>query len=95
MVLVYGVLTEENWLDEVALEQLLAVSTGHQVVFHMAFDQIPRSRQFETIDWLASHEENTDFDAWKSDRFSIAEYRLVTRHSSLCGWKIEILLAVD
>ncbi len=35
---VYGVLTEENWLDEVALEQLLAVSTGHQVVFHMAFD---------------------------------------------------------
>lgn len=54
--LVYGVLTEENWLDEVALEQLLAVSTGHQVVFHMAFDQIPRSRQFEAIDWLASHE---------------------------------------
>lgn len=38
--LVYGVLTEENWLDEAALEQLLAVSTGHQVVFHMAFDQI-------------------------------------------------------
>ncbi len=53
--LVYGLLTEENWLDEPALEKLLAVSQGCQVVFHMAFDQIPRSRQFEAIDWLAEH----------------------------------------
>ncbi|HFI0272922.1 TPA: copper homeostasis protein CutC [Streptococcus suis] len=53
--LVYGLLTEENWLDEVALEKLLAMSEGCEVVFHMAFDQIPRSRQFEAIDWLAAH----------------------------------------
>lgn len=52
--LVYGLLTEENWLDEPALEQLLQASEGCQVVFHMAFDQIPRSRQMEAIDWLSS-----------------------------------------
>lgn len=51
--LVYGLLTEENWLDEVAMEKLLAVSKGCQIVFHMAFDHIPRNRQFEAIDWLA------------------------------------------
>ncbi|HFI0047820.1 TPA: copper homeostasis protein CutC [Streptococcus suis] len=54
-VLVYGVLTKDNWLDEVALEGLFAVSQGCQIVFHMAFDQIPRERQFEAIDWLAEH----------------------------------------
>ncbi|HFI0480096.1 TPA: copper homeostasis protein CutC [Streptococcus suis] len=53
--LVYGVLTKDNWLDEVALEGLFAVSQGCQIVFHMAFDQIPRQRQFEAIDWLAAH----------------------------------------
>ncbi|HFI0461510.1 TPA: copper homeostasis protein CutC [Streptococcus suis] len=53
--LVYGLLTEENWLDEAALERLFAVSQGCQIVFHMAFDQIPRQRQFEAIDWLAEH----------------------------------------
>ncbi|HFU3844349.1 TPA: copper homeostasis protein CutC [Streptococcus suis] len=53
--LVFGALTEDNWLDEVALEGLFAVSQGCQLVFHMAFDQIPRQRQFEAIDWLAGH----------------------------------------
>ncbi|HFU3940432.1 TPA: copper homeostasis protein CutC [Streptococcus suis] len=53
--LVYGALTSDNWLDEVALEGLFAVSQGCQIVFHMAFDQIPRERQFEAIDWLAEH----------------------------------------
>ncbi|HFI0151411.1 TPA: copper homeostasis protein CutC [Streptococcus suis] len=53
--LVFGALTEENWLDEVALEQLLEVAQGCQTVFHMAFDQIPRKRQFEAIDWLVVH----------------------------------------
>ncbi|HEL2734358.1 TPA: copper homeostasis protein CutC [Streptococcus suis] len=53
--LVYGLLTEENWLDEPALERLFAVSQDCQIVFHMAFDQIPRERQFEAIDWLAAH----------------------------------------
>ncbi|HEL2526781.1 TPA: copper homeostasis protein CutC [Streptococcus suis] len=53
--LVYGLLTEENWLDEPALERLFAVSQDCQIVFHMAFDQIPRERQFEALDWLAEH----------------------------------------
>ncbi|MFH6675608.1 copper homeostasis protein CutC [Streptococcus suis] len=53
--LVYGLLTEENWLDEAALERLFAVSQDCQIVFHMAFDQIPRERQFEALDWLAEH----------------------------------------
>ncbi|MGQ7339155.1 copper homeostasis protein CutC [Streptococcus suis] len=53
--LVFGVLTKDNWLDEVALERLFAVSQGCQIIFHMAFDQIPRQRQFEAIDWLAAH----------------------------------------
>ncbi|HEL1618026.1 TPA: copper homeostasis protein CutC [Streptococcus suis] len=53
--LVYGLLTEENWLDEPALERLFAVSQDCQIVFHMAFDQIPRERQFEALDWLAAH----------------------------------------
>ncbi len=34
--LVYGLLTEENWLDEPALERLFAVSQDCQIVFHMA-----------------------------------------------------------
>lgn len=53
--LVYGLLTEENWLDEVSLEKLLQVSESCEVVFNMAFDLIPRQRQFEAIDWLAEH----------------------------------------
>ncbi|HFR3774715.1 TPA: copper homeostasis protein CutC [Streptococcus suis] len=53
--LVYGALTSDNWLDEVALEELFAVSQCCQIVFHMAFDQIPKERQFEAIDWLAEH----------------------------------------
>ncbi|MDD7564846.1 MAG: copper homeostasis protein CutC [Streptococcus suis] len=53
--LVYGLLTEGNWLDEAALEILFAVSQDCQIVFHMAFDQIPRERQFEALDWLAEH----------------------------------------
>lgn len=52
--LVFGALTKENWLDEGTLEELLAVSEGCETVFHMAFDLIPRNRQFEAIDWLAN-----------------------------------------
>ncbi|MFX4016678.1 copper homeostasis protein CutC, partial [Streptococcus suis] len=26
-----------------------------QIVFHMAFDQIPRERQFEALEWLVEH----------------------------------------
>ncbi|HEL2057626.1 TPA: copper homeostasis protein CutC [Streptococcus suis] len=53
--LVFGALTEENWLDEPVLKQLVEASDGGELVFHMAFDLIPRSRQKEAIDWLADH----------------------------------------
>lgn len=50
--LVFGLLTQENWLDQPALETLLEVAGDCQTVFHMAFDQIPRSRQFEALEVL-------------------------------------------
>ena len=52
---VYGLLTRENELDTENLESLLAVSKDLEVVFHMAFDSIPRDKQFEALDWLAEH----------------------------------------
>ena len=52
---VYGLLTVENELDTENLESLLAVSQGLEVVFHMAFDSIPKDKQFEALDWLAEH----------------------------------------
>lgn len=54
--IVIGCLNEENWLDEDAMEQILEESYGLQVTFHMAFDAIPVSRQFEAIDWLIDHD---------------------------------------
>lgn len=52
---VFGCLTPTNWIDEEAMEQLLDISDGLQVTFHMAFDQIPVAKQFAAIDWLAAN----------------------------------------
>jgi len=52
---VFGCLTPNNWLDEEALERLIEVAEGLQITFHMAFDQIPISNQYEAIDWLSEH----------------------------------------
>lgn len=52
---VFGCLTPNNWIDEEAMEQLLEISDGLQVTFHMAFDQIPITKQFAAIDWLADN----------------------------------------
>lgn len=49
---VFGCLTEDNEVDEEALEILLGNSIGLQTTFHMAFDAIPKKKQFETIDWF-------------------------------------------
>ena len=43
------------WSLEEALELLIDTAEGLQITFHMAFDAIPESRQFEAIDWLADH----------------------------------------
>ena len=52
----FGALTADGWLDEDAMENLIAASAGMDVVMHMAFDAIPEARQAEAIDWLAEHE---------------------------------------
>ena len=52
---VFGCLTPSNWIDEEAMEELIEVAEGLQITFHMAFDEIPTERQFEAIDWLATH----------------------------------------
>ena len=53
---VFGCLTEENWLDEEALELLLETSEGLQITFHMAFDSLSKEDQFKAIDWLAERD---------------------------------------
>lgn len=52
---VIGCLTPSGWLDEEALELLIETAEGLQITFHMAFDSIPKERQFEAIDWLVEH----------------------------------------
>ncbi len=52
---VLGCLTPSGWIDEEAMELLLETAEGLQTTFHMAFDSIPKERQFEAIDWLAEH----------------------------------------
>lgn len=50
---VFGCLTEENEVDEEALEMLLGNSEGLMKTFHMAFDELTKEEQFKTIDWFA------------------------------------------
>lgn len=52
----FGALTADGWLDEEAMENLIAAANGMQVVMHMAFDAIAPTRQQEAIDWLADHD---------------------------------------
>ena len=53
---VLGCLTEDGWLDEDALELLIETAEGLQITFHMAFDALPKEKQFKAINWLADHE---------------------------------------
>lgn len=50
--LVLGLLTQDNRLDGEAIEQLLPATQGLPLVFHMAFDFIPKDEQKQTIDDL-------------------------------------------
>ncbi len=52
---VIGCLTEDNWLDEEALETLLDLAEGLSVTFHMAFDEMSLANQKRAIDWLVDH----------------------------------------
>ena len=53
--LVFGVLTTANKIDYPKMEKLLKASQGLEIVFHMAFDAIPREHQFSEMDWLMEH----------------------------------------
>lgn len=52
--LVLGILTSNNHIDTEAIEQLLPATQGLPLVFHMAFDVIPKSDQKKTIDQLVA-----------------------------------------
>ncbi|MFC0232437.1 copper homeostasis protein CutC [Vagococcus entomophilus] len=51
---VFGALTSDNWLDEELLLELIDVSEGLQITFHMAFDALSKENQFKAIDWLSA-----------------------------------------
>ena len=52
---VFGALTVANEIDYLKMEKLVEAAQGLEIVFHMAFDAIPRKQQFSTIDWLIEH----------------------------------------
>ncbi|NQN50001.1 copper homeostasis protein CutC [Streptococcus suis] len=90
--LVFGVLTKDNWLDQVALERLFAVSQGCQIVFHMAFDQIPRQHQFEAIDWLAAHGVTRILTRGSLTGFALNNVEWLQEIVAYAQGKIEILI---
>ncbi|MCV3763882.1 copper homeostasis protein CutC [Companilactobacillus farciminis] len=51
----FGALTKDGDLDEDAMEQLVAASSGMQIVFHMAFDALAEDSKKPAIDWLVDH----------------------------------------
>lgn len=53
--LVLGLLTPDNELDTDAIEQLLPATQGLPLVFHMAFDLIPKENQKAAIDTLIDY----------------------------------------
>lgn len=52
----FGALTKDGDLDEDAMEQLIAASSGMQIVFHMAFDALAEDSKKPAIDWLVDHD---------------------------------------
>lgn len=51
---VFGCL-KDGFIDESMAENLIEAMGSVEITFHMAFDQIDASLQFEAIDWLADH----------------------------------------
>lgn len=51
--IVIGALTTNDWIDEPLVEAIISLAEGMEITFHMAFDHIAESRQYEAIDWLA------------------------------------------
>lgn len=53
--LVVGCLKKDGWIDEEIILSLSKIGKNHELTFHMAFDEIPKTRQKHAIDWLANH----------------------------------------
>ncbi|TRZ39905.1 copper homeostasis protein CutC [Niallia circulans] len=49
---VFGCL-KNGWIDEELTSQLISISGGMEITFHMAFDELSEENQFRAIDWLA------------------------------------------
>lgn len=52
---VFGCLTQDNQIDVDAMHHLITEAAGMDIVFHMAFDSIPRASQEKAIQWLAQN----------------------------------------
>ncbi|GAF39498.1 copper resistance protein [Agrilactobacillus composti DSM 18527 = JCM 14202] len=52
----FGALRQDHTLDTEAMEMLIGAASGMTVVMHMAFDQIPKDQQVQTLTWLADHQ---------------------------------------
>lgn len=50
--LVFGALTPENQVDWEFVESLITCAGNKETVFHMAFDQLPKSKQLDALDGL-------------------------------------------
>lgn len=49
----FGALDEKSHLDRCAMVKLLEAAKPMQVVFHMAFDEIPTDYHAQSLEWLA------------------------------------------
>ena len=52
---VFGALTVADKIDYLKMEKLVEAAQGLEIVFHMAFDAIPKEQQFSTIDTEPIH----------------------------------------
>lgn len=50
---VFGSLTDDHLINRKQTEELINLSGELETTFHMAFDQIPREKQKDELDWLA------------------------------------------
>lgn len=44
---------KDGWIDEEATDLLIDASKGLEITYHMAFDCLPKAKQYPAIDWLA------------------------------------------
>ena len=74
------------------MEMLIGAAGGLEVVMHMAFDEIPVSKQQETIDWLVDHQVSRILTHGGPLSSPIeAHYEQLTETIALANQRIQIL----